>query len=559
MDEKVNRGREVLATTLASGRNNVSTVFSNLSKNVEKFREQRRSQDVQPQNFEAVTSPVAEKASIIAPVATTVTPVLAEASTRAGAYFSSWAAWAGEKKKAFRQPPTKSPPPEPSTNVDEKFLPPDPPKKSFEESIFDARTRAAYGSDSSSVFSPPRTGSMTTSNNPTIVGKDLNNGKGVGLGIVNLEPQSPPPAPTAENVVRSPNVKKVEPALPPLPIEENKEKETEREISPRTLVKDGTVQQPLPIIGEKENPLGSLEVKTSQSSVQPMGKAVEPLELEPVKVELSLPAWKTAPPPRTGVESTRLPVSVVEKAVKSSEPARAELSQPVVRKTSLPSSIGAEPTQLSMPAIEKTERPERPVQIRSSGPSVGEVEIPSIAERTNRRSTPTSDKTAKPLKSERLAPEPVKIPDYARAASVEVKSAREKALEPTRVARHTRAESTVIPGGEPSIKPLRHTRTESAITSSKTSGESLKAARHTRPESATISPGGPILKPIGHTRTESGRISPDKPSLKPERIKGSIAERAKRFSQSQDEPSDSGNVSPARAAFAARRAMFEKK
>ena len=44
LEEKVQNSKEALAKTLANGRVNVSTVFNNLSKNVEKFREQRKSQ-----------------------------------------------------------------------------------------------------------------------------------------------------------------------------------------------------------------------------------------------------------------------------------------------------------------------------------------------------------------------------------------------------------------------------------------------------------------------------------------------------------------------------------
>lgn len=196
----------------------------------------------------------------------------------------------------------------------------------------------------------------------------------------------------------------------------------------------------------------------------------------------------------------------------------------------------------SIPVVDSTERPLRPgrlVQSRSFGPTAGETDVPPASDRTERarRSIPTFDKAAvKPLKSERT-PEPVKIPEYNRAAPLEVKSTREKG-----VSRHSRAESAVISGGEYAPKPLKRAETQSAaMISSKTSGESLKAARHARSES------------------NSSAVNTEKLAPRSERVKGSIAERAKRFSQTQDEPSDSGNVSPARAAFAARRAMFEKK
>lgn len=845
VDEKVNRGREVLATTLASGRSNVSTVFNNLSKNVEKFREQRRSQDLanlqtqsqisdETENVGAVTSPAAEKPPTTTPVVAAGTPVLAEASTRAGAYLSSWASWAGEKrKKVFTQTPTASPPPE--TTGNEKSLPSlpaddPPPKKSFEESIFDARMRAAHAhsSSSSSVFSPQRTNSMSSSIHPATEVKDLDSGKGVGLGIVNLEPQSPLPVPVVVTV-KSPRLEGVESVLPSLPIQETdipppiptKDEVTQhpsliverskapapsniepsqpavlaveeavgilkpepeivspiqpplsfvrREVTP-PMADDGLIQSsvpieekvvessrsepegaaswtrrkvPLPEAGVKpidqpaiveeaaespqpervasslplmrrkmtlpkadmvepieqftaveekaveslkseseivaspppsltrmrkmtlsradkvklieqsalveENPINSQKPEPERVASPPPSlpfmrrkmtlpragkveptenftaveeKAVESkpdLEIIPshvpslswTKRKMTLPRVEKVEPagqsttlkeqavesPRSDLEgaasplssrkrvsvpqadvfgSTQPSTSVEEKTVESQNPEtervatpppslsftrrrkmtiqRSEIVEPsrhfesVMEKAVQPLKPEQERTK-SPPSVEKAEDPLRQgrfVQPRSFGPAVGQTEVTMVPELTerNRRSIPTFDKSqTKPPRPERT-PEPVKIPEYTKAAPLEVKSAQEKTTEPIRVSRHSRAESAATSTGQPAPRPLRRAETQSAaMISSKPSGESPTTAKHSRSESSS----------------SITSIDNNKPVPKTERVKGSIAERAKRFSQTQDEPSDNDNVSPARAAFAARRAMFEKK
>lgn len=838
VDEKVNRGREVLATTLASGRSNVSTVFNNLSKNVEKFREQRRSQDLanlqtqsqvsdETENVGAVTSPGAEKPPTT-PVVAAGTPVLAEASTRAGAYLSSWASWAGEKrKKVFTQTPTASPPPE-TTEKSLPSLPADdpPPKKSFEESIFDARMRAAHAhsSSSSSVLSPQRTDSMSSSIHPATEVKDLDNGKGVGLGIVNLEPQSPLPVP----VVGMVRLEGVESVLPSLPIQET-------DIPPPTPIKDEVMQRPSPTVERSQAPAPS-NIELSRPAVLAVEEAVgisepEPEIVSPIRPSLSFVRREVTPPmadhgsiqspvpieekimessrsepektasrtrrkvslPEAGVEPIDQP-AIIEEAAESPQPERVASPLPLMRrkmtllrtekvepieqftaveekavekaveslkpepevvaspppslprmrkmtlsraekvklieqstsveekhidsqkpepervasppppslpfmrrKMTLPRAEKVEPTEkftaveekavdskaeseitsshvpslswtkrkmtlsrvekiepavespksdpegvtsplsslpfsrkgmtipqtdifestrpsISMeqktvesqnpetervltpppslpftrrrkmtiqrseivepsrhfesvmekavqplkpeqgrtksppPSVEKAEdhmRQGRLVQSRPLGPAVGQTEVTTVPESTerNRRSIPTFEKSQmKPPRSERT-PEPVKIPEYTKAAPLEVRSAQEKTTEPIRVPRHSRAESAATSAGQPAPRPLRRAETQSAAMISKPSSESLTPARHSRSESSS----------------SITSIDNNKPVSKTERVKGSIAERAKRFSQTQDEPSDNDNVSPARAAFAARRAMFEKK
>ncbi|KAG0127981.1 transport protein Avl9-domain-containing protein [Tuber indicum] len=205
LEEKVQNSKEVLAKTLANGRVNVSTVFNNLSKNVEKFREQRKSQSqdsMQKLSIETGEKPSTDSNPSTTIPSTVVSPVLADASSRAGAYFSSWATWAGEKRKKFAQTPS-SPSSEPvQGDGSDRSLPRplvDPPKNSFEEAIFDSRSRAVYAP--SSGRSSPQRASVSGSPAPAnVVIKDLDKGRGIGLGIVDAGFQSPPapPNPSAE-------------------------------------------------------------------------------------------------------------------------------------------------------------------------------------------------------------------------------------------------------------------------------------------------------------------------------------------------------------------------
>jgi len=63
LDEKVHAGREAVAKTWATGRNNLSVAFTKINKNVEQYREQRRLQAQQQTAENAVSekSPVSSK------------------------------------------------------------------------------------------------------------------------------------------------------------------------------------------------------------------------------------------------------------------------------------------------------------------------------------------------------------------------------------------------------------------------------------------------------------------------------------------------------------------
>ncbi|KAI9829340.1 MAG: hypothetical protein M1819_006403 [Sarea resinae] len=88
LDERFNSGREVLGKHLATGQKKVSTAFNALWADMEAMREAQRQR--------------AEEAKANPPAISEVprTPDLSSASSRAGAYLSSWGQWASEKRKA---------------------------------------------------------------------------------------------------------------------------------------------------------------------------------------------------------------------------------------------------------------------------------------------------------------------------------------------------------------------------------------------------------------------------------------------------------------------------
>jgi hypothetical protein len=131
LDGRVHAGKEAVAKTWASGRNNISLAFTSISKNVENYREQRRLQALQAhdkgqgspvsENPAARTSgaletipltscnsnectAVPETPTIEVPPAIPDTSAKDESPTKSAgtSTYMSWAAWAGEKRrKAF--------------------------------------------------------------------------------------------------------------------------------------------------------------------------------------------------------------------------------------------------------------------------------------------------------------------------------------------------------------------------------------------------------------------------------------------------------------------------
>ncbi|KAA8904152.1 transport protein Avl9-domain-containing protein, partial [Sphaerosporella brunnea] len=109
LDEKVSAGKEAVVKAVANGRNNLSLAFTNLSKNVEQYREQRRLQSQQQNPTQSTENSTPGKSSV--PSTAPTSPISTDAPSKASAYFSSWAYWAGEKKKKLTETPGS---PEPS-------------------------------------------------------------------------------------------------------------------------------------------------------------------------------------------------------------------------------------------------------------------------------------------------------------------------------------------------------------------------------------------------------------------------------------------------------------
>jgi hypothetical protein len=98
LDQRFAAGREVLGRNLAAGKEKASTVFNKLYADMELLREnQRRRQQEQKALAEKNGTPPTSPGFVpdIAKAQATVQSV----GSKAGAYMSSWASWAGEKRK----------------------------------------------------------------------------------------------------------------------------------------------------------------------------------------------------------------------------------------------------------------------------------------------------------------------------------------------------------------------------------------------------------------------------------------------------------------------------
>lgn len=101
LDERFAQGRDMLGRNFAAGREKASSMFSKIYSDVEYMREsqRRRAEDAKTATAAAAdpsspTDPSAYPVDITAAQQTVQT-----AGARAGAYMSSWATWAGEKRK----------------------------------------------------------------------------------------------------------------------------------------------------------------------------------------------------------------------------------------------------------------------------------------------------------------------------------------------------------------------------------------------------------------------------------------------------------------------------
>ncbi|KAH7128725.1 LAlv9 family protein [Dendryphion nanum] len=126
LDERLEKSREVIGKQLAVGQKKVSSVVDNLWAQMDAMREaQRKKQEEQRLQRESQpatpTTPLPAGAAggrfAKAPDLSGAQANLSAASTRAGAYLSSWGAWASEKKKGWGAARTPSGTPLPSPGL----------------------------------------------------------------------------------------------------------------------------------------------------------------------------------------------------------------------------------------------------------------------------------------------------------------------------------------------------------------------------------------------------------------------------------------------------------
>ncbi|KAG8528495.1 uncharacterized protein KY384_007413 [Bacidia gigantensis] len=113
LDERFSTGKEALNKHLAVGQQRFSTAFASLQANIEAKRDAYRQRQAEAQSSAAASrdaSPAPSKASAAssrlagrAPDLSTAQASVQVAGQRAGAYISSWGAWASERRKGWGQ------------------------------------------------------------------------------------------------------------------------------------------------------------------------------------------------------------------------------------------------------------------------------------------------------------------------------------------------------------------------------------------------------------------------------------------------------------------------
>ncbi|KAG5941331.1 hypothetical protein E4U59_001803 [Claviceps monticola] len=101
LDERLAQGRDILERNLTAGREKASTMFSKLYSDIEYLREsqRRRAEETSPA-AQGPKSPTGEKAGAYPVDLAKAQQTVNSVGARASAYMSSWATWAGEKRKA---------------------------------------------------------------------------------------------------------------------------------------------------------------------------------------------------------------------------------------------------------------------------------------------------------------------------------------------------------------------------------------------------------------------------------------------------------------------------
>lgn len=153
LDERFAVGKEVLGRNLAAGKEKASTVFNKLYADMEALRESQRRKN---EEAKAANGGVTPTTPAFAPDLTKAQQTVQTVGNKAGAYMSSWATWAGEKRRsgwgrsASATAPAKNKPTPALPPQTEKALPVTPtrsleaerPKtqESYQESLFDAES-----------------------------------------------------------------------------------------------------------------------------------------------------------------------------------------------------------------------------------------------------------------------------------------------------------------------------------------------------------------------------------------------------------------------------------
>lgn len=116
LDERLEKSREVIGKQIAVGQQKVSSAYNRMWAEMEAMREaQRKRQEEARLQAEKEGKPVDDgrKWKAQAPDLSNAQANLQAASTRAGAYISSWGSWASEKRKGWgaNKTPVSTPPP----------------------------------------------------------------------------------------------------------------------------------------------------------------------------------------------------------------------------------------------------------------------------------------------------------------------------------------------------------------------------------------------------------------------------------------------------------------
>lgn len=106
LDERFAQGRDILGRNFAAGRDKASTMLNRIYSDMEYLRESQRRRAEDAARTQGAKSPTEKSESSTSTAAayptvdmTKAQQTVQSAGTRASAYISSWAAWAGEKRK----------------------------------------------------------------------------------------------------------------------------------------------------------------------------------------------------------------------------------------------------------------------------------------------------------------------------------------------------------------------------------------------------------------------------------------------------------------------------